>query len=161
MSNTNFPKIKDATLSQSKSSLWWVLACVGGLSIIVGVIIGSQKAGRMCGNVFNRKSGAAEIYDTLSGSPGGAARSCAESISAAAVPTWIFIVLGIVIVIAAAIIRNMPEKQPQQAVTIAAAPVTVQKSVTEKLEELDGLRQRGLVTDQEFEAKRKDLLDRM
>jgi hypothetical protein len=35
------------------------------------------------------------------------------------------------------------------------------ETLAEKLQELNGLRDAGLITDEEFEAKKKDLLDRM
>jgi hypothetical protein len=35
------------------------------------------------------------------------------------------------------------------------------ETLTEKLQELNGLRDAGLNTDEEFEAKKKDLLDRL
>ncbi|MFJ2618218.1 SHOCT domain-containing protein [Glutamicibacter sp. NPDC087344] len=40
-------------------------------------------------------------------------------------------------------------------------PAPVAPSTTKKLEELEGMRKSGLITDAEFDAKRKELLDRM
>lgn len=50
----------------------------------------------------------------------------------------------------------MPKKQ---SVTLNAAPA--ENSITEKIEELDNLRQRGLVSEEKFELKCNGLLDRM
>lgn len=124
----------------------------------ISIAVGNTRQGHLCGTVFNPRSGAASFYDTLSGSTGGAARECAESISPAAVPTWMFLVLGIIVIIAGFIIKHSPAKQT---VAVNAAPAPVQTSVGDKLVELDSLRQRVLITEVEFEAKRKDLLDCM
>jgi uncharacterized membrane protein YdbT with pleckstrin-like domain len=43
----------------------------------------------------------------------------------------------------------------------AAAPAEPQLSIPEQIEKLDQLRRQGVVTDEEFEAKKRELLDRM
>lgn len=43
----------------------------------------------------------------------------------------------------------------------AAAPAGAEGSIARQIEELDELRRKGLVSDEEFEAKRRELLDRM
>ncbi len=43
----------------------------------------------------------------------------------------------------------------------AAAPAEPQLSIPEQIEKLDQLRRQGVVTDAEFEAKKRELLDRM
>jgi len=42
-----------------------------------------------------------------------------------------------------------------------ATPAEPQLSIPEQIEKLDRLRRRGVVTDEEFEAKKRELLDRM
>lgn len=71
-------------------------------------------------------------------------------------PTGIFLAFGIIVIVVGIFIRYMPSKP---SVPVAAFPV--EKSITEKLEGLDSLRQRALISEEEFETKLKDLLDRM
>ena len=42
-----------------------------------------------------------------------------------------------------------------------ATPSEPQLSIPEQIEKLDQLRRQGVVTDEEFEAKKRELLDRM
>ena len=42
-----------------------------------------------------------------------------------------------------------------------ATPAEPQLSIPEQIEKLDQLRRQGVVTDEEFEAKKRELLDRM
>ncbi|MGR6899914.1 SHOCT domain-containing protein [Glutamicibacter sp. BSL13] len=141
---------------EKKGGLWLVLTISGLVSVVVGISIGATPVGNLCGSVFDQDSFAAKVYDTLGGSPGGAARECLEKISAAAVPTWIFIVLGILLTVTGVIIRNQPKRVP---VTIAAP--REEKSITQKLEELASLRDRGMISEAEFEEKRRSFLERM
>lgn len=78
--------------------------------------------------------------------------------TSASVGPWIFVVLGVLLIISAVIIRSSQNKTDA---TSTPAPAPAPTSTTKKLEELDGMRKSGLITDAEFEAKRKDLLDRM
>lgn len=79
--------------------------------------------------------------------------------TSASVGPWIFVVLAVLLIISAVIIRSSHNNKTVVISTPAPAPVPT--STTKKLEELDGMRKSGLITDAEFEAKRKDLLDRM
>lgn len=126
---------------------------IGLATSIIGIIIGSVKTGGMCGSVFSPKSTVAELYDTLQGSFGGAAADCKESIAAAAVPTWILIVLGIIMILAGIIVRSIGNNRPA---AVAPAP-----SVASQIEDLSRLKEQGLVTDEEYEAKRAELLSRL
>ncbi len=46
-----------------------------------------------------------------------------------------------------------------QAASAGAAPTEL--SIPEQIEKLDQLRRQGVVTEEEFQAKKRDLLDRM
>jgi len=141
---------------EKKSALWLVLTAIGLLSGVIGIITGATPVGNMCGSVFDQDSFAARIYDTLGGSPGGAASECASKIAAATTPTWIFIVLGVLLIVTGLIIRNTPRKTP-----IVIPTTGSEQSIAHKLEELVSLRDRGIITEGEFANKRKSLLDRM
>ena len=49
---------------------WVWLVVIGIATAIVGVIVGFQTAGRLCGGVFRPSSPAAEYYDLMGGSGG-------------------------------------------------------------------------------------------
>jgi hypothetical protein len=133
---------------------WIWLVVVGLVTTVIGIIVGSVKAGGMCGSVFSPSSHVAELYDTLQGSFGGAEADCKESIAAAAVPTWILIVLGIIMLLTGIIVRSIGNNRP----TVTAAPAP---SAATQLEELTRLHQQGIVTDEEYAVKRSELLARL
>lgn len=78
--------------------------------MIVGAIIGLQKAGPLCGSPLIPQSRAAEVFDTLHHGSTAAAR-CYRAIDSAASLTWMVIVLGVVLVLAAVIIRIITLKR--------------------------------------------------
>lgn len=141
-------------VTQPKRRGWIWLVVIGLAMSIIGIIVGSVKTGGMCGSVFSPKSRVAELYDTLQGSFGGAASDCKDSIAAAAVPTWILIVLGIIMILAGIIVRSIGNNRP--AAATAPAP-----SVASQIEDLSRLKEQGLVSDEEYEAKRAELLSRL
>jgi hypothetical protein len=132
----------------------WIWLIVAGLAVTaIGLIVGSQKAGGLCGSVFNQKSLAAELYDTLQGAYGGVAE-CKANIAAAAVPTWILIVLGIILVLTGIIVRAIANSR------LAVAPFVQAPTVASQIEDLSRLHAQGLITDEEFDTKRVELLGR-
>lgn len=83
---------------------WMGLIVAGFVVSIIGIVVGLQPAGPLCGSPLVPKSTAAEMLDTLrSGSR--AAADCYRSIDSAAVPVWILIVLGVIVVLTGVIIR--------------------------------------------------------
>lgn len=89
---------------------WTWLLVLGPLAAGTGIFLGSQKVGNMCGSVFRANNVTAAYYDSLGG--GGAEAACNQSIAAAAIPTWILIVLGIILALAAVIIRTVSNDGP-------------------------------------------------
>ncbi|XTR52236.1 hypothetical protein ACOM2C_01475 [Pseudarthrobacter sp. So.54] len=83
---------------------------LGPFAAGIGIFIGSQKVGNLCGSVFRADNFAATYYDSLGGV--GAEAACNQSIAAAAVPTWVLIVLGIILVLAAVILRTVGNDGP-------------------------------------------------
>jgi hypothetical protein len=135
---------------------WAWLVVLGLVTFVIGIITGSVKAGDMCGSVFSPTSNVAAIYDTLGGSPGGAVADCKESIAAQAVPTWILIVLGVILVLAGLIVRSIGNNRPTIITAAPAAP-----SAATRIEELSRLKSQGLISEEEFESKRIELLGRL
>jgi hypothetical protein len=83
----------------------WIRLIAAGFAVsIIGIIVGLQKAGPLCGSPLMPQSRAAEIFDSLTKSSGTAAE-CYRSIASAELPTWILIVLGIVVVLTGVFIR--------------------------------------------------------
>lgn len=90
--------------------VWTWLLVLGPLAAGTGIFLGSQKVGSMCGSVFRANNFTAAYYDSLGGA--GAEAACNQSIAAAAIPTWILIVLGIILTLAAVIIRTVSDDGP-------------------------------------------------
>lgn len=90
---------------------------------------------------------------TRSGSLGGAARSCEKSIAAAAVPTWILIVLGIALVMVGIIIRAIGKNRVTASVAAPAEP-----TIASRLEDLARLKEQGLISVSEYDLKRTELM---
>lgn len=59
----------------------------------------------MGGSVFNPDNLAAELYDSMGGRRGGETEC--RNVASAAVPTWILIIIDIVLVLAAITVRPM------------------------------------------------------
>ena len=133
---------------------WIWLVVIGLLAAIVGIVNGSMKAGGMCGSVFSPDNHVAELYDSITGSYGGGVSQCKSAIAAHAVPTWILIVLGVILVLTGIIVRSIGNNRPS-VVTVPAPTVASQ------IEDLSRLKAQGLVSDEEFEAKRAELLSRL
>jgi hypothetical protein len=72
--------------------------------MVLGLITGLQKAGPLCGSPLIPESSAAEAFDTLHRGSAAAAE-CYRSINSAALPTWIMIALGVLLVLTGVAIR--------------------------------------------------------
>lgn len=59
------------------------------------------------------------------------------------------------------IYKQMEANENRKFDRVGRGPSPGQASVPEQIEQLDGLRRRGLISDQEFEAKKRQLLERM
>jgi len=59
------------------------------------------------------------------------------------------------------IYRQMEANENRKFDRLGARPTVAGQSLTEQIEALDGLRQRGLLSEAEFQAKKQQLLDRM
>ncbi|MFP5367756.1 MAG: SHOCT domain-containing protein [Actinomycetes bacterium] len=129
----------------------WIWLIAAGFAVsVVGIIVGMQKAGPLCGSPLIPQSREAEIFDALR--PGSqAAAECYRNIDAAAVPAWTLIALGIMVVLTGVIIR---------VVTINRFSTSA-PSVAAQLDDLVRRHKEGLISTEEFNAKRVDLLKRL
>ncbi|MCC2660076.1 MAG: hypothetical protein K0R37_850 [Arthrobacter sp.] len=129
---------------------WVWLIAAGFAASIAGIVVGLQKAGPLCGSPLIPQSREAEMLDALR--PGSrAAGECYRNIDAAAVPTWALIALGILAVLIGVIIRVVTINRSS-----ASAP-----SVAAQLDDLARRHKEGLISTEEFNAKRVDLLNRL
>lgn len=131
---------------------WMWLVILGPILTIIGIIVGVTATGSMCGSVFAPESRVAQYYDSYGGF-GGATRACEKSIAAAAVPTWILIVLGIVFVLVAILLRAIGKTRAAGKVTAPAAP-----TIASRIEELARLKDQGLISVSEYDLKRTELM---
>jgi hypothetical protein len=96
-----------ATSVRRNSAVWqaWLWLIGAGFAVLLaGIVFGLQKTGPLCGSPLMPDSRAAEAFDALHRGAGSAA-ACYHSIGAAAVPTWILIALGVVLVLAGVTVR--------------------------------------------------------
>lgn len=133
---------------------WVWLVVIGIIASIIGIVTGFQKTGSLCGSVFNPKSLAAELYDAMGGY--GGAAECRRNIASAAVPTWVLIVLGIVLVLTGIIVRSIGNSGPTATAAMQTGP-----SIATQIEDLSRLKEQGLVSAEEFDDKRAELLRRI
>lgn len=120
---------------------------------------GFADAGANCGAPF-RKSSVADFMDAIAQDSGLGqttyAADCRESIASATVWVWVLILIGVLLILGSAIIV-LRSAQASRAATPAARPMPTAAS---QIEELARLRDKGLVTPEEFEWKKQDLLRR-
>lgn len=104
------------------------------------------------------KSSVAELMDAMARDGGLGytryAAECRSSIAAATVWVWVLILIGVLVLLASAIIMAVL-RSVQANRQLAPAPTTASQ-----IEELARLRDKGLVTPEEFERKRQELLRR-
>jgi hypothetical protein len=135
-------------------SLW--LAAIGLIAGVIGIVVGSQKAGNMCGSVFKSDSLTAEYFDAMTGGHSTLA-DCNRGIASLAVTTWVLIVLGVLMVLTAVLVWTISNSRPR----VDAAPAAAPPSVASQMEDLSRLKEQGLITGEEFDSKRADLLGRL
>ncbi|KIS27834.1 hypothetical protein TV39_08870 [Arthrobacter sp. SPG23] len=133
----------------------------GVLLIFLGITNGFTNAGDNCGAPFKENS-VAEYMDAIAQDSGFGrttyAADCKESIASATVWVWALILIGVLLILASAIIMAiLRSTQASRAATPAAHPMPTAAS---QIEELARLRDKGIVTPEEFEWKKQDLLRR-
>ncbi|MGN8132479.1 hypothetical protein [Paenarthrobacter sp. 22069] len=87
----------------AKSGLWqqrtWLWIVAAGFDVyILGVVIGLQPAGPLCGSPLIPTSKAAELVD-LEQAGIGAAAACYRNIDSDSIPVWSLIALGVLLVL--------------------------------------------------------------
>jgi hypothetical protein len=141
--------------------IWFggITAFIGIITASIGINTGNQKAGYLCGSVFEPESLTAEYVDAGRGG-NTAVTSCNQQIAALTVPTWLPIVLGIALIViafvGAVIVWTIGNSR---STVVSAAPAA--PSVATQLEDLTRLKDQGIISAEEFDAKRAELLDRL
>lgn len=131
---------------------------VGPLISIAGIVMGfTIPVGPKCSGAFDGNHTAAAGYDIAYAMTTGAQSHVADACRAAAPGQtgiyWGIIGFGVAIVILGVVLRSAANRKP----AIVAAPAV---SVADELTRLDSLRQRGILTDAEFETQKNQLLRR-
>lgn len=135
--------------------LGWILG-LGSTITLIGFIIGFTKVSDICGSPFNPDNTVAELTDAMMYEGGLGVGSneadCIQDIASAAAFTWALLGLGVLTLLTWLIVR---------AITSATPRGPVQPTVGSQIQDLAGLRAQGIITNEEFEAKKTDLLSRM
>ena len=133
---------------------WWWGISAGAVLIIIGIFYGFQPAGSYCSAPF-KNSNMAEYMDAYAPEYGyhtDYAGDCVADLSSATTTTWILIGLGILVALVSALIMATLRSGSSR----TAAPAV--QSFASKIEDLARLRDQGLVTPEEYEWKRQELL---
>ncbi|MHA7191133.1 SHOCT domain-containing protein [Arthrobacter sp. MDT2-16] len=135
--------------------LGWVLG-LGSTITVLGFILGFTKVSDICGSPFNPDNTVAELTDAMmyEGGLGFGSNEadCIQDIASASAVTWALLGLGVLTLLTWLIVR---------AITGATPRGPVQPTVGSQIQDLAGLRAQGIISDDEFEAKKTDLLSRM
>lgn len=136
---------------------WFWGVGAGAALICMGLLTGFADAGSDCGAPF-KKSSVAEYMDAIASDSGLGATSyaanCRSSISEATTWTWVFLIIGVMVLLASFIIQAVIRSGQASRATATVPTVAAQ------IEDLARLRDKGLVTPEEFEWKRQELLRR-
>lgn len=151
-----------AAPGKNTAGLGWLVGIVAGVLMIVwGIMHGFANAGRNCGAPFKENS-VAEYMDALAQDYGLGrttyAADCKESIASATVWVWVLILIGVLVILGSAIIVAILRSAHASRAAIPAAKTA--PTAASQIEELARLRDKGLVTPEEFEWKKQDLLRR-
>lgn len=156
VSTSREPPIASAPRQPKPGTGWWWGIGGGAALILCGIISGFTPSGANCGSPF-KKSSVAEYMDALSLDNGlgftSYAAECRSDIAAATVWVWVLILIGVLVALASAII--MAVLRSGQTSRHTAAPTTAAQ-----LEDLARLRDKGLVSPEEFELKKQEFLRR-
>ncbi len=132
---------------------------IGPLISVAGIVMGfTIPVGPECGGAFDGSQTKAAGYDIAYAMARGVQSHVAEACRAAAPAQsgiyWGIIGFGIAIVILGVVLRSAANRNPAAAIAPPSA------SIADELNRLDGLRQRGVLTDAEFETQKGHLLRR-
>ena len=145
------------------AGLGWLLGITAGAILIIGGIAhGFTAAGRNCGAPFKEDS-VAEYMDALAQDAGLGpttyAADCKDKIESATAVVWVLVLIGVLLILASAIIMAILRSAQKSRAAIPAAQVM--PTAATQIEDLARLRDKGLVTPEEFELKRQELLRRV
>lgn len=141
---------------RKRGSVWFLGVGVGVVLIVIGLIKGFSSAGPNCGAPF-KKDAVAEYMDAISLDNGLVthfAAGCRSKIADATMVTWILIILGVIVMLASFLIQAVIRAGQR------TSPTPVAPTMATQIEDLARLRDKGLITPEEYEAKRQELLGR-
>jgi hypothetical protein len=143
------------------AGLGWLLGiAAGAILIISGIAHGFTAVGRNCGAPFKEDS-VAEYMDAMAQDAGLGrttyAADCKDKIESATGVVWVLVLIGVLLILASAIIMAIL----RSAQTSRAAAAQVMPTAASQIEDLARLRDKGLVTPDEFELKKQEQLRRV
>ncbi|MFD1211495.1 SHOCT domain-containing protein [Arthrobacter sp. GCM10027362] len=138
-----------------KSAAGMALMIVGPILAAIGIIMGNVKVGELCGTVFSGKHSAAELFDTMVAF-GSSEEVCQEQAAAQGFWVWGLIGAGVLVFLVGVIVRSITNRPVAASVQAAPAP-----TAASQMEDLARLRDSGLISEEEFETKRRELLHRL
>jgi hypothetical protein len=140
---------------KSKGRIWLIV--VGSILSILGIIIGSIRVGA-CGRGLFPDYSAAHDLDIVAGG-NGAMALCNRNMPVYAGLTWSLLLPGIALIVIALILRSKSKKRTASAVLATPSPApSSSPSVVARMEDLSRLKDQGLISVDEFDAKRQELL---
>lgn len=152
MSKTSAARAKT---NRAGTTLGWF----GTVPLIIGLIVGFTESSS-CGSPFIPDSSVARLRDAIGG--GNSAARCGEVLASGTMWAWFFTILGVLLIIVGIVLNVVLNRQ-----TSTSSPVSTgsaygghgkQVSIKERLVELNDLKSQQLITDEEYEKKRDDLL---
>jgi hypothetical protein len=150
-------KVSAARAKTNKAGI--TLGWFGTVPLIIGLIVGFTESSS-CGSPFIPDSSIARLRDAVGG--GNSAARCGEVLASGTMWAWFFTILGVLLIILGIVLNVVLNRQ-----TSTSAPVSPeseyggqhkQLSIRERLIELNDLKSQQLITDEEYEKKRDDLL---
>lgn len=152
------------------SSTTWGLGIVGGFFALLGLIAGFQSAGSGCGSGFFPDTRIAKVADAYSRYPGSGVAACNENIASAQSMATLCLVIAALALLVVAMVAGVRRQNRVTAGLHTRMPANQGDAPTRthpgqaargRLEELSGLHQQGLISDDEFQAKRTDILGQL
>lgn len=156
--------------TQKNSGTTWTLSICGALLVIIGVSVGFSPVDSLCGSPFNPDTSGARFADSFSGSYGGRAAGCTRELATGRGWAIAWLVLAVVLFLSAglaALIRSQNRtsaalsRQTSESSVSTPLPLASPTTVTHRLEEAVRLHEQGTITDEEFQAKRAELLEQL
>ena len=144
----------DTKASPTKNHTGSWIGWIGVVAFAIGLTTGFTEV-KSCGSPFMPDSFGARLYDSMAGT--NTTGRCAEDLASGTMFAWAFTVLGVVMIILGIVLQVILNRN----VSSYPATQSMNPNVGERLHELEGLKSQGLLSEDEYAIKRKQLLDEL